>query len=194
MWSGVSVLTRPTAELVTLATLRRWLFIEHAEDDDLLSHALRGAIARIDGPQGIGYAMMRQTWRKSMDAFESCILLPGAPVKGIAEISYIDPAGVKQTLDDVDYYIDVDREPARLIPALGKSWPATARVPGAVKVDYLLGEEVADNVSGDLIDAVTMIVAHRFENRGAVTDGPADVLPLGVEWILNEQARCHVAS
>ncbi|CDZ43189.1 Bacteriophage QLRG family DNA packaging [Neorhizobium galegae bv. officinalis] len=193
MWHGVSVKTRPTAELVPLATLKSWLSVEHSDDDALLGQMLRGAIDRIDGPQGIGVAMMRQTWRKSMDAFRSCIHLPGAPVKGISAITYLDPDGQPQTVEAADFHLDTDSEPARLVPAAGKSWPATACMPGAVKVDYELGETDPSAVPGDLIDAVALLVAHRYQNREAAA-AKTDVLPLGVEWILNEHARCHVAS
>ncbi|KQR27211.1 hypothetical protein ASF91_19525 [Rhizobium sp. Leaf155] len=194
MWDGVSVVTRPTAELIPLATLKQWLSIEHSDDDALLEQMLRGAIARIDGPQGIGYAMMRQTWRKSKDFFPSCFLLPGAPVKKIVSVNYVDPSGATKTLPEDHYRLDADSEPARLSPAIGKSWPAAARVDGAVKVEYLLGEDSADNVAADLIDAVCMIVGHRYRNREAGSSDKIETLPLGVEWILNEHARCHVAA
>lgn len=194
MWHGVSVLTRPTADMVSLDALKRWLTVEHDEDDDLLSRMLRGAIARIDGPQGIGVAMMRQTWRKSLDGFAYCILLPGAPVKGIDKITYLDPAGVEKTLPAEAYRLDVDSEPARLTCATGKSWPATASVTGAVKVDYILGADEPDDVPGDLIDAVSLIVAHRYQHREAVSDQRHETLPLGVDWILSEHARCRVSA
>jgi uncharacterized phiE125 gp8 family phage protein len=188
-------LERPAATaLVPLPTLKRWLYIEHSADDELLERFLRGAIARIDGPQGIGFAMMRQTWRKSMDAFQSCIFLPGAPVKSIADITYIDPGGVARLLDPGTYYLDAGSEPARLVPAPGKSWPATANLPGAVKIDYFLGEDDPDDVPGDLMDAVALLVGHRNLHREAASDDGSKPVPLGVEWILNEHARCHVAA
>lgn len=194
MWHGVSVLTRPDAELVSLDTLKRWLTVEHDEDDDLFGQMLRGAISRIDGPQGIGVAMMRQTWRKSLDRFRSCILLPGAPVKAIDKITYLDPAGVEKTLPAETYRLDVDSEPARLTVAIGKSWPATASVTGAVKVDYILGADEQDDVPGDLVDAVALIVAHRYRHREAVSDQRHEALPFGVDWILSEHARCRVSA
>ncbi|MGI2036404.1 head-tail connector protein [Rhizobium panacihumi] len=194
MWAGVSVLERATAELVPIDTLKKWFAIEHDDDDAILAQMLRGAIARIDGPDGIGYAMMRQTWRKSLDCFSSCIHLPGAPVKGIRAVSYVDDAGELKTVNEDVYRLDADREPARLTPAPGKSWPAAARVPGAVKVDYYLGEENAAEVRADLIDAVTLIVGHRYQHREAASAGKVETLPLGVEWILNENARCAVSA
>lgn len=194
MWGGVSVVARPDAEaLVSLETLKRWIAVDHSDDDALLGQMLRGAIARVDGPQGIGVAMLSQTWRKSLDRFTSCIHLPGSPVKAVSAVTYVDGAGETQTIPPEAYRIDVDSEPARLTPAIGFSWPSAASVPGAVKVDYLVGEEDAANVPGDLIDAIALIVAHRYKHREAASEKSAEALPLGVEWILNEHARCRVA-
>lgn len=195
MWTGVSVVTKPTGELITLPKLKARLRIDVTDDDALLADLLKGAIARVDGPNGIGYALMGQTWRKSMDCFPACIILPGAPIKSVTSITYVDPDGITQTLAAADYRVDMDREPVRIVPAYGISWPSTRDVIGAVKVDYNLGDADAANVQQDLIDAVCLIVAHRYENREAVILGEgAQELPLGAKWILDEHRRGHVAA
>lgn len=194
MWGGVTVVQKPEQKPVSIPQLKQWLWIEHADDDALLGPMLDGAIAKIDGPSGIGYAMMRQTWRKSMDAFPPCILLPGAPVKGIATVRYLDSAGVEQSLPDTAYRLDEDAEPARLVPAPGMTWPATLRTIGAVKVDYLLGEEAAADVQPDLIDAICLIVGHRYKHREAASDQKAETLPFGVDWILAAHSRGGIAA
>lgn len=194
MWGGVTVVEKPAQKPVSVAQLKQWLRIDHSDDDQLLAPMLEGAIAKIDGPDGIGYAMMRQTWRKSMDAFPPCILLPGAPVKGIATVRYLDSAGVEQTLPEAAYRLDKDSEPARLVPAPGTTWPPTLRTIGAVKVDYRLGEEAAADVQPALVDAICLIVGHRFKHREAASDQTAESLPFGVEWILAAHSRCTVAA
>ncbi|EHK56824.1 head-tail connector protein [Allomesorhizobium alhagi] len=194
MWTGISVIIRPTGELITLARLKARLRIDHSDDDDLLAELLKGAVARVEGPSGIGYALMEQTWRKSMDCFPCVIILPGAPIKSVTAITYVDTDGATQTLDSADYRIDVDSEPARIVPAYGTAWPSARHVIGAVKIDYRLGETDAANVEQDLIDAVCLIVAHRYENREAVLNETAHELPLGVQWILDEHVRGHVAA
>lgn len=192
MWTGVSISARPSAELISLAKLKRRLVVEHSDDDELLADFLREAIARIDGPDGIGVAMMRQTWRKSMDRFPSCIVLPGAPVVGVKSIKYIDVEGVEQTLDASLYRVDVDSEPARVTPVQGACWPAILCTFGAVKVEYDLGAETADKVPADLIAAACLLTAHRYAHRGVV--GETSALPFGVQWILDAHNRCTVAA
>jgi uncharacterized phiE125 gp8 family phage protein len=194
MWHGVSVVTKPSGELITLAKLKARLRIDFDDDDALLQDLLNGAVAAVDGPAGIGYALMQQTWRKSMDCFPCTIVLPGAPVKSVAAITYVDTAGVTQTLDPAEYSVDVDAEPARVTPAYGKAWPGTRDVMGAVKVNYVLGEADAADVLPELVDAVCMLVGHRYERREAVAAGTMEELPLGVRWILDKHRRGFVAA
>ncbi|MBB4185829.1 putative phiE125 gp8 family phage protein [Sinorhizobium terangae] len=194
MWSGVSVSTKPGGELISIAKLKSRLRIDVADDDEMLGDMLKGAIARIDGPNGIGVAMLKQTWRKSMDCFPSCIMLPGAPIKGVTSITYVNNDGVTQTLAADKYRVDLNKEPVRVEPAYGLSWPSSRDVIGAVTVEYEVGENSAADVHADLIDAVCLIVGHRYANREAVSEDAAHALPLGVEWILQEHVRCHVTA
>lgn len=192
MWDRVKVIAKPTGDIISLAALKLRLRIDGDDEDDLLMSYLRGAVARIDGPDGIGYAMLEQTWRLTLDAFPHTITLPGAPIKRVAKISYLDASGVEQVLDAADYRVVADMEPARVMPATGKVWPATLHAVGAVKIDYVLGEAEAANVPADLVDAACLLVGHRYQNREAVGDNMSE-LPLSVEWLLKEYRRGAVA-
>lgn len=194
MWHGVSVIGRPTGELVTLAKLKQRLRIDHNDDDDLLGDLLKQAVARVDGPSGIGVAMMKQTWRKNLDRFPTCILLPGAPVKQVTKISYVDAAGETQELAPTAYRCDVTSEPARVEATYGTSWPSTQDIIGTVSVEYELGEADAADVPPDLVSAVCMIVAHWYLTTSAVADDNLKEVPLGAQWILDEHSRGRVAA
>ncbi|UUP19510.1 head-tail connector protein [Nitratireductor thuwali] len=194
MWHGVSVTGKPNGSPITVADLKARLRIDHDDDDVLLASMLKGAVNRIDGPSGIGYALMEQTWRKSMDCFPYCILLPGAPIKSITSISYVDVDGASQTVDPADYRADFDSEPVRIEPAYRKAWPSTRHVIGAVKVEYVLGETDAADVPPDLIDAVCLLVGHRYEFREAIAEGSISEIPLGFKAITDEYRRGTVAA
>ena len=180
---------------VDVDTIKQRLDIVRTDQNDMLLDFIKGAVARIDGPVGIGVAMMQQTWRKSLDAFPALIELPGAPITGVTAIKYFDAGGVEQTLPEADYHVDLGREPVRVQPAAGASWPATGNLNGAVVVEYQLGEADPANVPPDLIDAVCLLVGHRYENREAVNVGNiVNVYPLGFEAIVAEHRRCMVSS
>lgn len=191
MWSGVTVVTRPTSLPVTLATAKKWLRIDHADDDTIINHALASAVASIDGPNGIGIAMMSQTWRRSMSDFCDRIWLPGWPVKSVSSITYLDADGVRQTVDSDDYVVDIDGSIASAFPAWGLSWPAARSRVGSIEVTYLVGEAAAADIRPNLISAVLMLTSHRYEYREAAVAGGLVEIPLGVRSILDEYRRSH---
>jgi len=193
-WNRVTVVTKPSVLPVTLDQVKDRLRIDTDADDALLIGLIKGAIARIDGPAGIGYALMEQTWRLSLDEFpgnyNGTIVLPGAPVKSVTSVNYVDSAGANQTVATADWRLDIRTEPVRLEPEYGTAWPGTRDINGAVWVDYVLGEANAEDVPDDLTDAICLLVGHRYENREVgVTGTIFTKLPLGAEWIMQEYRR-----
>ena len=195
MWSGVTVVTKPGSDPISTTDMKSRLRVDYADDDTLIGSLISGAVAMIDGPEGIGVGMMEQTWRKTMDCFPSLIMLPGWPIKSVTSVKYLDVDGVEQTVSASDYRVVVAVEPVRLVPAYGKSWPPARNVIGAVWVDYVVGESSAGDVPADLIDAISLIVGHRYENREAVMVGaqPFEV-PLGLDGLLSRYRRGQVAA
>jgi len=190
MWRNVKVKTKPTLDPVSLAELKARIRVDSSDDDTVISAYLRGAVARIDGPAGIGYALMSQTWEYTLDAFPSVIYLPGAPVVSVTSIKYYDVDNVLQTLDSADYRLDIGTDCARIESV--DSWPGIYTRFGAVIVEYVLG--VADSVDlpADLVDAVCLMVAHRCEER-QITGMPQTATPFGYESIINEYKRLSAA-
>lgn len=191
MWNRVQVIAKPSASPVTLAEVKQRLRIDSAEDDGLLARYVQGAIARIDGPAGIGYALSEQTWRLSLDGFPRVIKLPGAPVKSVTAVKYIDTAGTEQTMPSADYRVDVAGEPARITPVFGGTWPSPRGVTGAVSVEYVLGGDPPD----DLVDAVCLLVGHRYQHREpGVTGTIYTALPASIDAILSEYRQAGVVA
>jgi uncharacterized phiE125 gp8 family phage protein len=85
-----------------------------------------------------GRAIIDQTHRVTLDRFPKEIELPASPVQSVV-VKFLDIHGVEQTLDPADYILDNARAPCYVVPAPGKSWPATAARINAVKVDALCG-------------------------------------------------------
>lgn len=194
-WNRVTVVTAPTGLPITVEDMKCRIRVDIDADNELIEAYIRGAQARIDGPSGIGYALIEQTWRLSLDCFPSAdICLPGAPVKSVTSVNYVDTDGVNQVVNSSNYYLDVASSPVRLAPSYGNSWPATRSQNGAVWIDYVVGEAAAANIAPDLVDALALIVGHRYENREAVADGSMVEIPLGVESILSEYQQSMVTA
>lgn len=100
-------------------------------------------------------------WCGRVDRY--AIFLPRNPVTAVASIVYVDAAGVSQTLSADDYRVTLDTEPATIVPAIGKSWPSTAAVPGAVRVTFTAGHgAAAADVPEQYRQVLRLLVAHFY--------------------------------
>lgn len=208
MWASVQVKTAGALPLAA-ADLRARLRIDTAAEDALLGEFLAAAASRIDGPDGVGVAMMAQTWTLTLDrwpwaaagarafcgtGWPVAVDLPGWPVTGVSEIRYIDPDGVVQILDHAATFRQVlGTDPARLVKKPGATFPAVLTGQGVIEIDYTLGRADAAEVDAGLITALALLAGHYYENREASTPGRVQALPMGVEYILARFARGVVA-
>ena len=87
----------------------------------------------------VGRALIEQTRRVTLDAFPEAIKLAMPPLRAVDHVKFYDVAGVLRTLDPQDYLVDSVSEPAYVLPAPGRAWPATAARINAVEVQYRCG-------------------------------------------------------
>jgi uncharacterized phiE125 gp8 family phage protein len=108
-------------------------------------------------------AIGSQTWEIALDAFPvGAIQLPGGAVNTVTSVTYLDPDGDSQVMDDTLYSLDNYGNPAWLVQKVGTEWPETqVDAANAVKVRYVVGE-MAESVR----TALFLIVAHLYEQRG----------------------------
>jgi len=194
MWDGVTVLTKPTLDAITLASAKAWMNIDYDDHDELIAEIILGAVGMIDGLSGIGYALMTQTWKKTYDLFPVSIVLPGWPIKSVTSVKYIDVDGAEQTLDAANYRVDLTREPVRVHEAWNTSWPTTRLISSAVSIEYVLGETDHDNIDHAILSALKQIIAHHYEMREAVSETSQNVVPMGAHRILIEYSRGRYAA
>lgn len=187
-WTRLVRAVAPAGPAVTLAEAKRHLRVFHDDDDADITSMIAVAEASIEGPNGIGIALLPQTWRLSLDHFPCEIVVPLGPVTAVTSVTYRDGAGVEQSVSGPRY--DLDQQPLRIWPARDTSWPSVAREPGAVKVTFVCGHQTLPR---DLRWALLLLVGHFYENREAVADGGLTELPLGVASILERYRVGRVA-
>lgn len=173
---------------MTLAEAKRYLRVFHDDDDDDITSMIAAAEASIEGPNGIGIALLSQTWRLSLDHFPCEIIVPLGPVTGVTSVTYRDDAGADQSVSGLRY--DLDQQPLRIWPARDTSWPSVACEPGAVKITFECGYQTLPQ---DLRWALLLLVGHFYENREAVAEGGLSELPQGVASILERYRVGRVA-
>lgn len=200
MWNRLNRVTAPAGLPVGLAEAKAFLRVDSTSEDALIESAIEQATAYVDGPNGIGRALVEQQWDLRLDCFPwGRIVLPLVPVRSVDEITYTDTAGSTQTLASSRYIASVAREPATIEPEWNENWPSVRLVADAVKVRFTAGYEPGTgsqygaNVPADLRAAILWLVAHIYENRVPATAESMGSLPLSVESILSRYRAGAVA-
>ena len=194
-WNCVSVKTAASIKPLTLAEIREHLNLETADaTDSYLTMLLDAAIARVDGgADGIGYAMLRQSWLLTMDDFgwERPITLLGWPVVGVTSIKYSDAGGMERTLPSSSYKVITTRTIAQAFPVgtdgTLDNWPSGLGVrPGHVQVEYTLGAASAGDVPADIRIALLMMIGKWYMAREGLVSQSLSEIDGGVVGLLNK--------
>lgn len=167
------VVTPPAVEPVLLGEAKLHLRIDTDDEDGLIIGYLHAAALYCEQIQGRAY--ITRTLRLELDSFpggSGVILLPRPPTGAIVSVEYDDEDGAGQTLDAADYEADLNSEPARLRPAEGLTWPATASTFAAARITYTAGYGPdPTDIPEDLRAAVKLVLGDLYENRESVVLG-----------------------
>lgn len=142
---SLRLITAPSGLPVRLDEARLQARLDTTDDDPLLEIYLQQLVEAAQ--HRTGRALITQTWELVLDAFPACeILVPLPPLQAVISIKYDDSAGNEQTLSAADYKVDTASVPGRIVPAYGKSWPATLAQIAVVRVRFTAGYGAAETV------------------------------------------------
>ncbi|MEI8714781.1 head-tail connector protein [Mesorhizobium sp. ISC11] len=166
----LTLVTPPEGLPVSLAEAKAQLGIKVTTVHDAMINRLIAAVtAKLDGESGmLGRALVTQEWTMTLDYFPAEIVVPLPPLQSVEEITYLDAAGEEQTLATNNYAVlgIAGSKRARIVPAYGKTWPATRDFPESVTVSFTAGYgDDEDSVPEPLRAAILLHVGHLFENR-----------------------------
>lgn len=185
---GLSVVTPPADEPVSLAEAKKHCRIDTPEDDGLLTGYILGA--RQWAETYLRRALCTQTLELTLDCWPDEIVLPRPPHQSVTSINYVDGAGATQVLASSEYQVDLssDSLAARIRPAYGKTWP-TIRFDtfNAITVRYIAGYGGNPSNCPDAIrSAILLLLGHLYEHREDVVIGTiATELPRGAKALLD---------
>ncbi len=132
------LVTPPAGLPVSLATAVAKARADGAGLDDEIDLDVRGIAGEVQ--HRLQRALIEQTWAVTLDRFPDAIKLPmAAPLIAVVHVQWYDADNVLRTLDPQDYLVDSVSEPAYVLPAPGRAWPATANGINAVEVRYRCG-------------------------------------------------------
>jgi len=202
------VITAPIVEPFTLAQARTFLRLDlpgfpgDTSQDPLIASWIRAGRQWIE--RSIDRSIGEQTLMVTLDSFtparcvaesRALVELPLGPVRSIVSIEYIAPG---ETAPDVflsvppSAYHLTAAAPQRVVLRSGAAWPSARGEFEAVRIKYVAGYAVGDDVSGekvgdDLLAAMRLLLGHFWLNRQAITPSStaaAQELPLGVQALL----------
>jgi uncharacterized phiE125 gp8 family phage protein len=184
---GLSLVTAPTAEPVSLAEGKAHLRVSHANEDALIATYLMAARAAAENYTRRALAV--QTFDQTFDyCFPRTaegrprMVLLRSPVVTVTSVSYVDTAGLTQTLNPSQYLFDAFGIEGRIEPAYGVTWPEARDQMAAVTVRFVAGyAQIPEPVRA----AILLTLGHLYEHREDVVVGTiSSELPRGAEALL----------
>ncbi len=191
---GLSLVTPPTSDPISLAEAKAHCRITSDEEDGLIASYILAARQLVENDTH--KRMLTQTLDYTIDhdwPYSSCygprIEFPIGPVQSVVSISYVDSSGMPQTLATSEYVAAnmgsaVQSGYPYIEPAYGITWPVVRCQPAAITVRFVAGWTLSD-VPNPLMQAMRLLLSHVNENREAVASGSFMEVPLGLEFLLS---------
>lgn len=150
----------PEKEPLTLEEAKRWLKVEHEEEDDIILSLITDAREFIE--RMTGRALLYQDWDLHLDAIGDVIEIPLVPLASVDGIFYMDDEGQEWPEPPSAYY--VDEVSGRISLKNGERWEGTRYIRhiGGWRVRFTAGEESYPPWS---IELTRRIMTARYENR-----------------------------
>ena len=134
---------------------------ENGPEAPLLESMLASAIGHLE--RYCSAAIMAQEWRLTLHEFPPHYQGLELPLPPFDELLAIGTAA--GPIDVADFIVEPDdRFPAVLYP-VSQFWPQVERGPLAISIDYRCGRDTADEVPGDIKQALLLAIAAWYENR-----------------------------
>lgn len=178
-----TLLNAPAFEPVPLAEAKDFLRVEHDDDDDLIAALVAGARIHIEAQTR--RALITQSWRLTRDAWpaEGRIAVRPSPLQSLDVVRVFDAAGNATVLDLQGFIVDSAGSAIAFAP-WSPAQPGRAAAGIELDVTCGYGDDPTD-VPEPLRQAVRMMAAHWYDNRGLATVGQTvAMLPANVAMLI----------
>lgn len=163
------LLTAPAAEPLSLVDAKRFLRVEHGDDDAIISSLVSAARNHVEALTRS--ALIAQTWRLVLDRWpDGGRIVPRiGPLRALAVARVFSAANEASAIDPEIFVIDAA---TGVIAAPSWSLPVPGRSVAGIELDLDVGFGASGaDVPPTLLQAIRMLVAHWYENRGLIAIG-----------------------
>jgi uncharacterized phiE125 gp8 family phage protein len=185
---STKVISQPEQEPISLEQAKAHLrIIDFNGDDDLISALIIAAREWVENytqraliTQTIRFQLDSLPWFGNYRPLGAMLYLPMPRVQVVNSIKYLDGSGTQHTLDESRYVVDTDSEPCRVVSQQHQPFPFTARLPGAISIEYVAGYgDNGSDVPYGLKQAMLLLVGHWYRATSSVGDFGTEA-PMGV--------------
>ncbi len=178
------LLAAPAVEPLSLAEAKSFLRVEHDADDAIIAALVAAARNHVEAQTRS--ALIAQTWRLVLDRWpESGRIAPRlGPLRAVVAARVLDATNAARDIDPDAFVVD---RAAGAIVAPGWSLPPPGRPIAGIELDIEAGfGEAASDVPPKLVQAIRMLAAHWYENRGLTAIGqPVAMMPASVNALIS---------
>lgn len=163
------LLTAPAIEPLSLAETKAFLRVEHSDDDAVIAALIAGS--RIHVESRTRRALITQSWCLAADGWplDGRLQVLPAPLRALTAARVFDFEGVAHDVDVQAFVLD---KGASLLAFAPWALPAPGRVAAGIELDVTVGYgDAAVDVPEALRQAIRLLVAHWYDNRGLIAVG-----------------------
>jgi uncharacterized phiE125 gp8 family phage protein len=181
------IITRPTIEPITVAELKEHLRVETVDEDTLISGILTAVREQVEDLTR--RALLTQTWECYLEQFPSrnYIALPFGNLQSVAFVKCKDCYGIESTLTvDTDYIVEKNGDNhGRIVLPYERTWPSNVLFPSKpITIRFTCGWVTRDDVPVKIKQAIKLLCAEQYENRGESVIGQTVVLNKAAENLI----------
>ena len=165
------LLTGPAVEPISLAEAKAFLRVAHDDDDGVITALIAGARVHIEAQTR--RALITQDWRLVRDVWpaDGRLLVLPAPLREFSAARIIRRDASEHSVDLDLFIVDKAGAPAVLAFTPG-TLPISDRPAAGIELDIEAGYgDAPADVPEPLRQAIRLLVAHWYENRGLTTIG-----------------------
>lgn len=177
--ASLKIVTPPTSEPITLTLAKAWLRRDDTAEDTLIGSLITAARMQVE--QDSHQLIPTQTWDLAVDRLPSDneLDLLVAPVQAVTAFTTYDEDDNSSSFASSNYYVDLYREPARLLLNHDAEWPSDLRAHVAAVIRIRAGYvgtalTVSSITRSSTTATVTTSTAHGLSTGAVVTIAGAD--------------------